>query len=107
MTYRMGMHTTSDDPTKYRPDSEVEEWKSRDPIARMRRYMDMKGLWDEGKENAMIEEHSKMIDDAVEKAGQFRPDPKTMFETIYSFMPGVLKEEEDDAISNGFWLGSV
>ncbi len=107
VTYRMSMHTTSDDPTKYRSDSEVEEWKSRDPIARVRRYIDMKALWDESKENEMIEEHSKLIDAAVEKAEQFRPDPKAMFETIYSSMPDVLKEEEDDAIGNGFWLGSI
>ena len=42
-TYRMGAHTTSDDPTKYRVSAEVEVWKHRDPIQRLRRYLERQG----------------------------------------------------------------
>ncbi len=44
VTYRMGPHTTSDDPTKYRPAEELEEWKAKDPIMRLEKFLDAKGL---------------------------------------------------------------
>ena len=46
MTYRMGAHTTSDDPTKYRTSDEEESWARRDPIARMRAYLRGRGASD-------------------------------------------------------------
>lgn len=45
ITYRMGPHTTSDDPTRYRDDEEVEEWAQRDPILRIRRHLERIGGW--------------------------------------------------------------
>jgi pyruvate dehydrogenase E1 component alpha subunit len=45
-TYRMGAHTTSDDPTRYRLASELEEWKLRDPIARLKAYLSRSGIAD-------------------------------------------------------------
>src|SRR3972149_4910605 len=44
-TYRYGPHTTADDPTRYRKSEEVEEWKVRDPILRLRRFLMTKGIW--------------------------------------------------------------
>ena len=44
-TYRLGAHTTSDDPTKYREDSEVAEWQPKDPLLRMKAYLINKGVW--------------------------------------------------------------
>jgi len=46
VTYRMGAHTTSDDPTKYRTSDEEQAWVSRDPIARMRAYLQSRGASD-------------------------------------------------------------
>jgi pyruvate dehydrogenase E1 component alpha subunit len=43
MTYRLGAHTTSDDPTKYRTSTEEESWRRRDPIARMKTYLQSRG----------------------------------------------------------------
>ncbi len=107
LTYRMGLHTTADDPTKYRPDADVEAWKSKDPISRVRKYLEKKGLWDDAKEKQMQDEHSKTIDDAVAKAEAFVVDPKSMFENVYSYVPQVLKDEEDEAAANSFWQGNV
>jgi 2-oxoisovalerate dehydrogenase E1 component alpha subunit len=45
VTYRMGPHTTSDDPTRYRSDEDVEHWRARDPIARYRTYLEDTGVW--------------------------------------------------------------
>ncbi len=103
VTYRMSMHTTADDPTKYRPDAEVEAWKQRDPIARVGTYLRAKGLWDDQKEAGMQEGFKKTIDEGVEKAEQFKPDPKSMFDNVYSFMPQTLKDEYDEAVKEGFW----
>jgi len=104
-TYRMGMHTTADDPAKYRSDTEVEYWAKRDPILRMRLYLTKKGLWDERMEASVTEEQMKLIDAEVEIAENFKPDPKSMFQNVYSFMPGTLDEELKDSEANDFWQG--
>lgn len=71
-TYRMGAHTTSDDPTVYRDNSEVEAWKDRDPIDRLYKYMVAKGIWDEEKEATYSEERGNFVKETfeeVEKSG--------------------------------------
>jgi pyruvate dehydrogenase E1 component alpha subunit len=103
ITYRMSMHTTADDPTKYRSDEEVQEWQKRDPIARVKAYLTKKGFWSEELEKQTMGEQLKMIDEAVEKAEEFKPDPRGMFENVYSFMPETLKEELDAATAANFW----
>ena len=105
ITYRVGMHTTSDDPTKYRDPKEVEEWAKRDPILRLRLYLTKKGLWGEQIEQQVTEEQMKQIDAGVEKAESFKPDPKSMFENLYSFVPESLGAELKDAEENNFWQG--
>src|SRR3989475_6897585 len=47
MTYRMGAHTSSDDPTRYRLDSELQAWSAKDPIARYRSWLKGQGLLDD------------------------------------------------------------
>ncbi len=103
VTYRMSMHTTADDPTKYRPEQDLEEWKKKDPIDRLRKYLVAKGLWDDSKEKAMADEQLAAINDAVKKAEEFKPDPASMFENVYSYIPEVLAEEYNESKENGFW----
>lgn len=103
VTYRMSMHTTADDPTRYRSDAEVAEWAKKDPIARVKAYLSGKGIWNDDMEKQVSDGQLKQIDEAVEKAEQFRPDPDSMFEDVYSSMPGVLKEELDAAKAANFW----
>lgn len=71
-TYRLGAHTTADDPTVYRDDSEVEEWKKKDPIDRLRKYLYKQNIWDEEQENAYIKERELYVKgefERVEKSG--------------------------------------
>ncbi|VVB77394.1 1-deoxy-D-xylulose-5-phosphate synthase [uncultured archaeon] len=103
VTYRMSMHTTSDDPSRYRSDDEVAEWAKRDPLLRVRTYLLKKGMWNDDLEKQTSEEQLKQIDEAVDKAEQFKPDPVGMFKNAYSFMPEILQEESDDAIASNFW----
>ena len=103
VTYRLGLHTTADDPTKYRTDAEVESWKGKDPIARVRAYLTGKGLWNEEMEQKTVQEQGKEIDAAVEKTEHPKEDPKSIFTNVYSFVPQNLQEELDDAERNNFW----
>jgi pyruvate dehydrogenase E1 component alpha subunit len=103
VTYRMSMHTTADDPSRYRSDDEVAAWQKKDPIARVRVYLTNKGVWSEEGEKKYVEEQAKKIDEAVEIAEKYKSDPALMFQNVYSFMPDTLKEELDAAIAANFW----
>ena len=105
VTYRLGMHTTSDDPTKYRPESEVSEWQLKDPIFRLRSYLTKKGIWNEKIENNAVDEQKNLIDKEVEIAEAFKSDPRTMFQNVYSSIPSELNDELKDAEEHNFWQG--
>jgi TPP-dependent pyruvate/acetoin dehydrogenase alpha subunit len=68
LTYRIGAHTTADDPRRYQPADEIEEWRTRDPLPRLRRYLERRGLWDDDAEVASRADALKRIDRAVEEA---------------------------------------
>jgi pyruvate dehydrogenase E1 component alpha subunit len=63
-TYRMGAHTTSDDPSKYRPKKEEEFWALRDPLSRVKIYLESVKLWDEKKEKEWEEVVNRKLDAA-------------------------------------------
>jgi 2-oxoisovalerate dehydrogenase E1 component alpha subunit len=93
-TYRMGAHTTSDDPTRYRLASELEAWKLKDPLERMKSFLYKQQIVD----SAFFE---KVEADADELAARIRkgclempdPDPVTMFDYVYDEMTPLLAEE--------------
>ena len=91
LTYRLGAHTTSDDPTRYRTDEEVHQWEARDPIVRLERYLTHKGLLSEAEvvqiqEQALASAHASF--EEVEQA----PDTslEDTFAYLYSEMPDLL-----------------
>ncbi len=99
VTYRMGPHSTSDDPTRYRDAAEVEEWKKRDPVERFRLYLVKKRLIDDAEDMRLREKVSKEIDEAVIEAEKFPPPSiGSMFEDVYSSMPWNLREEMEEAV---------
>lgn len=78
-TYRMADHTTADDAARYRSKEEVDAWKERDPLLRMRRYLERKGLWSEAFEKEVGERARGIIDEAVKTAeAAGRPDGRDM-----------------------------
>ncbi len=105
VTYRMGMHTTSDDPTKYRSDEETAAWAKKDPILRVKAYLEGKGLLSDAIDKEIEEDNSKIIDSWVEKAESFKPDPTSMFTNVYSFMPEILSAELEESKASDFWQG--
>jgi pyruvate dehydrogenase E1 component subunit alpha len=74
VTYRIGAHTTADDPRRYQPPEEIEEWRGRDPLPRFRAYLERRGLWDEDAEQEAARKALARIDAAVAEA-EARPIP--------------------------------
>lgn len=93
-TYRLEGHSTSDDPRAYRDPSQVEAWRDRDPLKRLRLYLTALGRWDERKEESLEETIREQILDAVRKAESVGPpDLLTLFTDVYDQMPWNLKEQ--------------
>lgn len=94
VTYRLGDHTTADDASRYRDDSEVEAWEARDPITRLRRYVDEAGLWNDELEKQLEDEVHAWVDQQIEALESMPPQrPEDMFEHMYAEMPPHLEEQ--------------
>jgi 2-oxoisovalerate dehydrogenase E1 component alpha subunit len=95
-TYRMGAHTTTDDPTRYRLAAELETWKLKDPIERVKAYLVRNELSDE-KFFSDLEAESAEVGARVRRACLEMPDPDPMsiFENVY-VEPNALLESERD-----------
>lgn len=97
VTYRMGPHTTSDDPTRYRDESEVASWRAKDPIARLERLLESEGALDE-----TARAHVASVADAAAarvRAGCLAlpaPDPLSLFDEVYATAhPGLERQREE------------
>jgi len=93
-TYRMGAHTTSDDPTRYRTQTELEYWRARDPIARLRVHLTEAGhaapsFFEE------VEEQARDLAHRVRREVRNMPDPQrpAVFDHVYAEGHAVLEEE--------------
>ena len=96
VTYRMESHTTADDATRYRPPEEVAYWQERDPIDRMRKYLVSKKLWNDKKEQALLE--SCAVDVEAEVAAleaMPAPDPTDIVSHMFRELPWNLQEQRD------------
>lgn len=93
----MGAHTTSDDPSKYRSEAEVEIWKHKDPIKRMRGFMEEKGHGDQAFFDAVDAEADEVAARVRAACQQMAdPDPGTMFDDVYvDPHPLVAAQRED------------
>jgi pyruvate dehydrogenase E1 component alpha subunit len=96
LTFRLGPHSSSDDPTRYRPTAEVEEWKAKDPIERMRRFLEKRGIFDAQRDEAMAAEINDAIMAAVKHAESIAmPPSSTLFDDVFAEMPRSLAEQQD------------
>lgn len=93
-TYRMGPHSTSDDPRRYRDEAQVEAWRARDPIDRYRAVLREAGLYDEEREGTLRETFKRELDQAVERAEALSdPSVDSMFEDVFAApTAGLLKQ---------------
>ena len=96
VTYRITMHTTADDPKRYRTDEEVEGWKKKDPLVRFEKYLTDKGVAAKDTFQALETEVKEDIQTAVDRAEELMKkldDPLHMFEHAYAELPPSLKEQ--------------
>lgn len=95
MSYRVSHHSTSDDSFAYRARVEVEDWKRRDnPISRLRKYMEARGIWDETKEKDARETIRRDVLKAFSEAEKEKKPPlRTMFEDVYEELTPDLKAQ--------------
>ena len=102
VTYRLGGHSSSDDPTKYRGKEELEFWKAHDAIPLFKNYLTRKGVIAEdeyGKIAQSVEEELSAAIRASEKIP--KPALKTLFTDVYTEIPWHIKEEQDEALGDG------
>jgi len=97
VTYRLGVHTTADDPTKYRSDLEVAMWEQKDPLTRFRAYLEKRNLLEEGIEQRVDDE----IAEAVRRFEATPPaDPLVMFDHAYAELPPDVQAQRDAMAAN-------
>jgi TPP-dependent pyruvate/acetoin dehydrogenase alpha subunit len=102
VTYRMRGHTTSDDPRRYRDEEEVELWRTRDPIDRLRTFLVERDLWDDVQEQALAEEVKGQVDAAVKRQEQVGPpDEHTLVEDVFATVPAGLEEQFEELVESG------
>ncbi|WP_093751794.1 pyruvate dehydrogenase (acetyl-transferring) E1 component subunit alpha [Streptomyces sp. DvalAA-19] len=98
-TYRMGAHTTSDDPSRYRDPAEVESWRAKDPLERLERLLRAEGIADDGffaETEAAGEALAARVREGVRSMPA--PGPGSLFDHVYA-EPHALVDEERDAFA--------
>jgi pyruvate dehydrogenase E1 component alpha subunit len=100
VTYRIGDHTTADDASRYRNKETVEQWKKKDPIDRLIRYMISQGLWDEAYGQQTVANARARVEAAVEELQAVAPpQPKDMFRFIFQEMTEELREQMETLLN--------
>lgn len=96
-TYRMSDHTTADDASRYRKKEEVEAWKAKDPLLRLKLFMEGKGLWTDQYQKDVEARAKTAVDEAEKKAESTAPpDPKDMFTNSYARLSQRQQKETKD-----------
>ena len=97
VTYRLGPHSSSDDPTRYRDEKEVEPWRRRDPIEILRNHLVAKGVWNPGSDQRLAQEIDDAITEAVHAVETAPPPPiEALFTDVYAEVPWNLREQLED-----------
>jgi len=101
VTYRLMMHTTADDPKKYRSEEEVAEWHKREPLVRCRKYLEKKGYWDDKQQAALEQEIKNEVEAAVlefEARKDFKPDAP--FDHVYGTRHDAIEEQRSEFLAD-------
>ena len=104
VTYRVGAHSTSDDPAVYRPKTESDAWPLGDPVIRLKNHLIKRGAWSEERHK---QEEARVLDDVIaaqkeaESHGTLhsggKPSVRDMFEGVYATMPPHLRHQRQQA----------
>jgi pyruvate dehydrogenase E1 component alpha subunit len=94
ITYRLGSHTTADDPKRYRSEEEVRQWEARDPLPRFRNYLRAKGLLNDKTEEFIEQEIRQELDQAIAEYERYEFDRYEFFEHMYAEMTPELRRQQ-------------
>lgn len=95
VTYRLGPHTSSDDPTKYRSAEEYEHWQKLDPIPRLRAHLQYRGITDDMFDQIDVDNNTHAIDVRQRVLSLPDPRPAEMFDHVYSDPHPTMIEQKD------------
>ena len=99
VTYRLGPHTTADDPGRYRDADEVQEWRKRDPLERVRIFLSERDAWTPEWQEQLEAEATTEIERAIELAeGMDGLGPSRIFEGMFDVLPPHLVEQQAEAV---------
>jgi pyruvate dehydrogenase E1 component alpha subunit len=101
LTYRVGAHSTADDPSKYRDSKEAASWALRDPIAILRKHLVSLKILDEKMDEKLLSEINDLVSKAAKAQEETPPLPaeKLIFDDLYAELPPHLLEQKDELIS--------
>lgn len=100
MTYRLHDHTTADDARRYRGEDEVKQAWTREPMIRLRKYLEKAKAWDKQQEEAWLEECGRKVDEEINAYLETKVQPvEAMFDYLYAELPAELVEQRDAAIA--------
>jgi len=100
LTYRMAAHTTSDDPTRYRTDADVEPWRARDPVARCAARLRARDAFDDAFAQAVEQEaEARAATMRHELLGAPAGHPGTIFDLVFANPPAALLREKEEFIA--------
>ncbi|HEY5961619.1 MAG TPA: pyruvate dehydrogenase (acetyl-transferring) E1 component subunit alpha [Polyangiaceae bacterium] len=100
VTYRMGGHTTSDDPNRYRGTEDMEPWRQLDPLQRFKEHLMAQGNWDEACQLDLVSDIDRRFREAVTNAESANPPPlESMFDDVYEKLPWHLIEQRAELLA--------
>ncbi len=95
-TYRLSDHTTADDASRYRSSDEVAAWKSKDPLVRLRTFLEREYRWSEADEAALRKQAQERVAAAVHEFESTPPaEPSAMFDTLFASLPPHLVRQKE------------
>ncbi len=105
VTYRGGAHSTSDDPTKYRPKDEWQAFPLGDPVERLKQHLIVEGRWSEKQHEEVINEYRDKVAEAWQEAQKYGTmtegpflDPSEMFDDVYAELPEHLEKQRREML---------
>lgn len=100
MTYRVGAHSTADDPSAYRTEAETKEWERVDPIERLKRFAAWRGVWDDAKEEASKAAWETRVTETLAACEKHPPPPvESLFEDVLAVPGAQLVEQRDEYLA--------
>ena len=103
VTYRADAHSTSDDPSRYRPKDEALAWPLGDPLERLKQYMFREGCWSEAQHERLVQELKDLLERSWVEATSYgtmtegpRLDRNELFEDVFKDMPNHLLKQRDE-----------